>query len=161
MDERSPSAESGWHLHGPHGEAGCHDMPNNFIPLRLFLQPGGLCVQLNTPNMCFGRHTEMDVRLALPDVSRRHCRFLFQDGVWQVIDMSSLNGVYVNGARIERALLQDGDDVRLGGLTFRVKIPDPQATPTFGDNQPQQAILKSIVDVLPPPEVHERKSKAS
>jgi pSer/pThr/pTyr-binding forkhead associated (FHA) protein len=151
MEEQRASAESGWQLHGPHREAGANDLPPNFAPLRLILQPGGLCVQLNTANMLFGRHSEMDVRVALPDVSRRHCRFSFTDGQWRVLDLNSLNGVYVNGARVKQVLLQDGDEVRMGGLTFRVNIPDPQSTQLFGDPaQPEKTILKSIVDVLPP-----------
>ena len=94
----------------------------------------------------------------LPDVSRRHCRFFFENGHWQVMDLNSLNGVFVNGSRVQHFVLQDDDEVRLGGLTFRVNIPDPHSTEVYGgDAVPQKAILKSIVDVLPPPE---RKSKA-
>lgn len=160
MDERSPSTENGWQLHGPHGDAEGIELPENFAPLRLVLQPSGLCVQLNTPSMLFGRHSDMDVRVALPDVSRRHCRFFFEDGKWQVRDLNSLNGIYVNGARVSSVPLQDGDEVRLGGLTFRVHVPDPHSTQNFGPGAlPQKAILKSIVDVLPPPDV--QKSKAS
>jgi len=159
MDERAPSAESGWQLHGPHGEFGEQELPPNFVPLRLLLQPGGLCVQLNTANMLFGRHTDMDVRVALPDVSRRHCRFFFENGQWQIVDLNSLNGVYVNDVRVQKKALQDGDEVRLGGLLFRVNIPDPRSTQSYGTEAlPQKAILKSIVDVLPPPEVQERRA---
>jgi predicted component of type VI protein secretion system len=161
MDELTPSAESGWQLHGPHGEDE-PALPAKFTPLRLVLQPSGLCVQLNTPSMLFGRHTDMDVRVALPDVSRRHCRFVFENGQWAVNDLNSLNGVYVNGARVADMVLKDGDEVRMGGLTFRVNIPDPQTTRFFADDAPpQRAMLKSIVDVLPPPIVREHKSKAA
>lgn len=161
MDEQSPPAESGWQVHGAHRHVD-NDLPANFTPLRLVLQPSGLCVQLNTPNMLFGRHTDMDVRVALPDVSRRHCRFVFENGQWMVNDLNSLNGVFVNGARVANVVLHDGDEVRLGGLTFRVHIPDPQSTQFFDTAAPQQpAILKSIVDVLPAPDVRERRSKAS
>src|SRR6266436_2874985 len=49
------------------------------------MQPNGMAVELMRPNMLLGRHSTADLRLPLPDVSRRHCRFLYQDGVWQVL----------------------------------------------------------------------------
>ena len=48
-------------------------------------------------DMLIGRHSQADIRLPLPDVSRRHCRFFFGEGVWQVLDLNSLNGVFLNG----------------------------------------------------------------
>src|SRR5205823_4724 len=71
-------------------------IPHDFVPLRLLLQPGGLCVELNKPEMLLGRHSTADVRLSLPDVSRRHCRFAYADGHWRVFDLNSLNGVFIN-----------------------------------------------------------------
>ncbi|NJN37217.1 MAG: FHA domain-containing protein [Nitrospiraceae bacterium] len=38
---------------------------------------------MNRPDMIVGRHTECDIRLPLPDVSRRHCRLQFVEGCWQ------------------------------------------------------------------------------
>src|SRR5438128_1985002 len=85
-------ASQGLPLAGPFGP----DLQCDFVPLRLLAQPGGLCIELTKPDMLIGRHSEADVRLALPDVSRRHCRFVFAQGQWQVIDLNSLNGIYVN-----------------------------------------------------------------
>src|SRR5229473_2849513 len=70
--------------------------PSAFIPLKLILQPNGPVLELTRPDTLMGRHSEADVRLPLPDVSRRHCRFLFADGAWQIFDLDSLNGVFVN-----------------------------------------------------------------
>ena len=70
------------------------------VPLRLVLQPGGAVIEVSRPEVLVGRHSEVDVRLPLPDVSRRHCRFVYADGIWRVFDLRSLNGVYVNGERI-------------------------------------------------------------
>src|SRR5207247_535425 len=67
------------------------ETPAGFVPLRLVLQPGGLCVEVNRPDMLVGRHSTADVRLSLPDISRRHCRFIFADGTWRVVDLSSFN----------------------------------------------------------------------
>ena len=98
------------------------ELPADFVPLRLLLQPGGLSVEFNQPDMLVGRHSAADVRLSLPDVSRRHCRFLFSDGAWRVFDLNSLNGVFVNGERLQEAALYHGDRIRIGSLTFEVEF---------------------------------------
>jgi pSer/pThr/pTyr-binding forkhead associated (FHA) protein len=124
----------------------------DFVPLRLLLQPGGLCVELTKPDNLVGRHSEADVRLALPDVSRRHCRFLFTDGAWQVTDLNSLNGIFVNEERLQEATLAHGDHVRIASLTFLVEIAAPTATLMHRpEDEARASVLKSIASVLPGP----------
>jgi hypothetical protein len=61
-----------------------------------------------------GRSLAADVRFDDPTVSRRHALIVRQpDGV-RVLDDRSLNGVFVNGERIEGKLLQDGDEIIVG-----------------------------------------------
>jgi hypothetical protein len=61
-----------------------------------------------------GRSLAADVRFDDPTVSRRHALIVRQpDGV-RVLDDRSLNGVFVNGERIEGQLLQDGDEIIVG-----------------------------------------------
>jgi pSer/pThr/pTyr-binding forkhead associated (FHA) protein len=103
------------------------EIPADFTPLRLVLLPGGLCVELNKPDMLVGRHSIADVRLSLPDISRRHCRFVFADGNWRILDLSSLNGIFVNGERLNDATVSHGDRVRIGSLTFEVDLAPQEA----------------------------------
>jgi len=103
------------------------DMPAGFMPLRLLLQPGGLIIDLNKPDMLVGRHSEADVRLSLPDISRRHCRFVFADGSWRVFDLNSLNGVFVNGERLHESAVFHGDRIGIASLMFDVDL-EPHAT---------------------------------
>jgi predicted component of type VI protein secretion system len=93
-----------------------------FVPLRLLLHPGGLCVEMNKPDMLVGRHSAADIRLSLPDVSRQHCRFVFADGAWRVFDLNSLNGIFVNGERLQEASVNHGDRIRIGSLTFAIEV---------------------------------------
>lgn len=97
--------------------------PADFRPLRLCQVPGGYVLDLTRPSLVCGRHSEADLRLPLADVSRRHCRFEFAAGGWQMTDLGSLNGVYVNGQRLTQANLAEGDVLRIGGLNFRVELP--------------------------------------
>jgi pSer/pThr/pTyr-binding forkhead associated (FHA) protein len=79
--------------------------------------------------MLVGRHSEADIRLPLPDVSRRHCRLQFVEGCWQVIDLNSLNGVYVNGEAVIQAPLTPGSLLRIGGFTFMVEYGTARGDP--------------------------------
>jgi pSer/pThr/pTyr-binding forkhead associated (FHA) protein len=115
---------------GPHWR----HMPRDpdVLPMRLRLTPGRSIVELTRSGLVFGRHSAADVRLPLPDVSRRHCRFVWKDGRWQVIDLDSLNGVYVNGVLVRQADLSDGDTVRIGGFVFEVDLHSDDRTVALG-----------------------------
>lgn len=67
-----------------------------------------------------GRSLAADVRFDDPTVSRRHALIVRQaDGV-RVLDDRSLNGVFVNGERVDWRGLTDGDEILVGRyrLTF-------------------------------------------
>ncbi|MDQ1359315.1 MAG: hypothetical protein QOF20_109 [Acidimicrobiaceae bacterium] len=61
-----------------------------------------------------GRHPESDIFLDDITVSRRHAEFLRQSSGYQVRDVGSLNGTYVNRERIEEGTLRNGDEVQIG-----------------------------------------------
>jgi pSer/pThr/pTyr-binding forkhead associated (FHA) protein len=61
-----------------------------------------------------GRHPESDIFLDDITVSRRHAEFSRIDGDYQVKDVGSLNGTYVNRERIETVVLASGDEVQIG-----------------------------------------------
>jgi DNA-directed RNA polymerase subunit RPC12/RpoP len=61
-----------------------------------------------------GRSLVADVRFDDPTVSRRHALIVrHPDGV-RLLDDRSLNGVFVNGARVDGRALQDGDEIIVG-----------------------------------------------
>jgi pSer/pThr/pTyr-binding forkhead associated (FHA) protein len=108
----------------------------DFRPLRLRQIPGGFVLDLTRPILVCGRHSEADLRLPLADVSRRHCRFEFTATGWQVTDLGSLNGVYVNGQRTTQANLAEGDVLRIGNVNLRAEL--------LADD-----VLRSIAESLP------------
>ena len=69
---------------------------------------------LDTDVVSAGRHPESDIFLDDITVSRRHVEFHRAEGSYKVHDVGSLNGTYVNRDRIDDALLQNGDEVRIG-----------------------------------------------
>jgi pSer/pThr/pTyr-binding forkhead associated (FHA) protein len=65
-----------------------------------------------------GRSLAADVRFDDATVSRRHALIVCQaDGV-RVLDDRSLNGVQVNGERVEWSALRDGDRISVGRHTL-------------------------------------------
>jgi two-component system, cell cycle response regulator len=65
-----------------------------------------------------GRAADASVRLKDDGVSRRHARILHKEGEVFVEDMKSANGTLLNGQRVERAELQDGDKIQVGSTTI-------------------------------------------
>ena len=61
-----------------------------------------------------GRSLAADVRFDDATVSRRHALIVNQADGTRVLDDRSLNGVYVNGRRVEWSPLKDGDQVMVG-----------------------------------------------
>src|SRR5258705_366748 len=88
------------------------------MPLRLTLMPSELIVEVTQANTLVGRHHDVNLRLPLPDVSRQHCRLQFVEDSWHVRDLNSMNGVYVNDVRVQEAILNHHDKLRIGGFAF-------------------------------------------
>jgi DNA-directed RNA polymerase subunit RPC12/RpoP len=79
-----------------------------------------------------GRSLAADVRFDDPTVSRRHALIVRQpDGV-RLLDDRSLNGVFVNGARVDGQALKDGDEIIVGRyrLAFMSVPADPDTRAT-------------------------------
>ncbi len=162
MDVSETSSEApGLPASGPHWRTpSAMPVPVDFIPLRLVLQPSAATIELTQPDMLLGRHSQADIRLPLPDVSRRHCRFIFAQGVWQVLDLNSLNGVFLNGELIRQATVRQGDLLRIGGFTFFVDLCAPRQQTPEADGS--AGLIRSLFKTLPPPchEVESRRRSA-
>jgi pSer/pThr/pTyr-binding forkhead associated (FHA) protein len=66
-----------------------------------------------------GRATGAEFIVDAPLVSRLHCRFRLGTGdQLDVEDLGSTNGTWVNGRKVERAPLRDGDTVKVGRVEF-------------------------------------------
>ena len=62
-----------------------------------------------------GRHPEADIFLDDVTVSRRHAEFRKNDdGKFEVVDVGSLNGTYVNREPRNSQVLEVGDEIQIG-----------------------------------------------
>lgn len=68
-----------------------------------------------------GRAPRADFIVDAALVSRLHCRLEVTDDRIDVIDLSSTNGTFVNGKRIDRARLRSGDLLQVGRLSLKVE----------------------------------------
>ena len=70
--------------------------------------------QLDRDKVTAGRHPESDIFLDDVTVSRRHAEFRRTAEGFEVADIGSLNGTYVNREPIEVSALTNGDEVQIG-----------------------------------------------
>ncbi len=93
-------------------------------------------VEVDSSPRVLGRAESAQIRLDHRSVSREHCRFWTEGGECCVEDCGSTNGTYVNGERIVRAKIVEGDRVLVGKFElvlgnsdhFRDTVDLPQAS---------------------------------
>jgi pSer/pThr/pTyr-binding forkhead associated (FHA) protein len=73
---------------------------------------------LDEPLVTAGRHPDSDIFLDDITVSRRHAEVRRVDDGYEVADVGSLNGTYLNRERVEKGRLSDGDELQIG--TFKL-----------------------------------------
>lgn len=103
---------------GPSGEtpvSGVEGLPVGSALLVVKRGPNaGSRFLLDQPTTSAGRHPDSDIFLDDVTVSRRHAEFRSDGGEFQVVDVGSLNGTYVNREPVDSATLANGDEVQIG-----------------------------------------------
>jgi diguanylate cyclase (GGDEF)-like protein len=80
----------------------------------------GRRIPLGGSEHTLGRSNECTIPLDADSVSRRHARLLpAGGGGYQLEDLGSTNGSFVNDRRVERSELNDGDIIRIGGVILK------------------------------------------
>ncbi|HEU0246554.1 MAG TPA: DUF3662 and FHA domain-containing protein [Gaiellaceae bacterium] len=72
-----------------------------------------------------GRSREADVRVSDVNISRKHAEVRREEDAYWIVDLGSLNGTIVNGKRVDRKRLRDGDRITLGSteIVFGRSLP--------------------------------------
>jgi len=89
--------------------------------------------------LVLGRGREVDLTLASPLVSRRHCELYEADGQICVRDLESLNGTFVGEDRIEDTQLSSGDLLTVGAAIFEVVLEGAEAEKGSGETESEEA----------------------
>jgi predicted component of type VI protein secretion system len=60
--------------------------------------------------------------IPLGEISRKHCRIIRDGDTLRLEDLGSSNGTFHNGRRVQEAVLEPGDTVQVGPVSFVVQI---------------------------------------
>lgn len=101
--------------------------------------------RIRTGSLSVGSGADNDIRIKSKFVSRHHAQIVSTETQSVLTDLNSINGSYVNGTRVERHILQDGDTITMGKHIFKfVKQRsgnggDPSATgsPVTAPDEPE------------------------
>jgi pSer/pThr/pTyr-binding forkhead associated (FHA) protein len=94
---------------------------------------GGEFPIVNDKPIIVGRSSDLDMVLVEDMVSRKHARITMQqDQIW-IEDLGSTNGTFVNGEKIKRARLKEGDRVLIGTSILKVIAGEGARTDSSGD----------------------------
>lgn len=77
--------------------------------------------ELDRKRVVIGRSRDCDIQLEDANVSRRHAEVRQEGPSFWLVDLDSTNGIEINGRKLKRAKLEDGDRLVLGSteMTFR------------------------------------------
>jgi hypothetical protein len=73
-------------------------------------------VLLGEDDAVIGRIPDCDIQLQAGNVSRKHARILYFNEEYQIEDLGSTNGIYVNGIKIQKCILRDHDVIEIGDV---------------------------------------------
>jgi hypothetical protein len=124
-----------------------HDLPA--LPQgHLLISRGGKTLARVTlgQRTLIGRSEHNDVCLPSPYLSRHHAAIVGTPEGYYLVDLNSVNGVVLNGHRIERMVLCDEDVLAMGPFRLKVQIPEWLAQ---GSPLPDAASLSDTA-VMPP-----------
>ncbi len=95
------------------------------VLVRMDSVQAGHVVSLGGVETRIGRHPDNNAVVDDEGISRSHARVFYREGCYFAEDLDSSNGTYVNGERIQKAVLTDGAVVQLGPrVCFRFSLTD-------------------------------------
>jgi len=97
--------------------------------------------------VCIGRSPPCEVVLVSDLVSRRHAQLEPGKGVWQIKDLDSANGLFVNGKRVQSARLADGDILRIGTSLLRFCASGGEPDSSSADEAEQELVGHALASL--------------
>lgn len=78
----------------------------------------GRMMKLDRGELVMGRATDTHLQVEDDGISRKHCKIsMAPNGAYQLVDLGSTNGTFLNGIKVNVATLQDGDKIQIGAST--------------------------------------------
>ncbi len=107
-----------------------------------------LAFELAKRTTMLGRDRGCDVVVDHPSVSRFHAELRVDDWMVTVHDLGSKNGTFVDGSRVETAIIRAGQAVQFGTVAFELDIPTGKAPEVTA--APETATVSNVFAVVPP-----------
>jgi hypothetical protein len=121
MRRRSVQASGRFEAARPRLKDSLVDLPVQSSALRLVPVRSGMPgAELRQRRLTVGRAEDNDLVLPDAEVSRHHARLERGGAGWLLIDLESTNGTWVNGERILRAAIAEGDELAFGQVRFTI-----------------------------------------
>ncbi len=109
--------------------------PEKFDPKKTMIGGGGGSPKLNVISenfrqtfmihkspMSIGRKENNDIVIPIQTVSGNHAILTNEGGNWFITDTNSTNGVILNGNRIQKHILRNGDEIQLGDALLKFQV---------------------------------------
>ena len=107
-------------------------IPGTLPTLKYADLDGEHCFPLATESVSIGRSPDQDLVSAEAFVSRRHAIITRTNGSYELVDQNSSHGTFVNGVRVQRAILKSGDTLQFGSLNSATSTSIcPRKAPTL------------------------------
>ena len=71
---------------------------------------------IDRPIVTVGRDESNSLCIPNPNISKKHFEIRFNEGLYSVYDLDSLNGVFVNGIKIKNTVLNNGDNITIADV---------------------------------------------
>jgi Domain of unknown function (DUF4388)/Inner membrane component of T3SS, cytoplasmic domain len=94
-------------------------------------------------DLVIGRASDLDMVLIEDMVSRKHAKISLQDGEITIADLGSTNGTFVNGEKVKKAQLKEGDRVLIGTSILKLVAVQRSAQPIDARAAQQQLELSA------------------
>lgn len=78
----------------------------------------GRAYSIDKEEYMIGRVDNCDLKIEDELVSRHHCKILMTPDGAQIVDLASTNGTLINGRKVDKAFLKEGDQVQVGSQTI-------------------------------------------
>lgn len=101
---------------------------------------GGTVPLRDGHDVVVGRSSDLDLVLADDMVSRKHARISVRGGDVTIQDLGSTNGIFVNGRKVKKARLREGDRILIGASILKLVAAEP------GSDEPTDAGIRQVLE---------------
>ncbi len=106
--------------------------------------------ELSEVEVMLGRGSACQLRLKDPKISRKHAVIRFRDGAFEIDDLDSSHGTYINGERISAVKLNDEDTIKVGDTTLRFHLEQDAVATVMTAEMPETPVVSTTAH-LPEP----------